>query len=102
MTSPFETTRLSPDPCPVCKAKLDAVTILTSPKGTPEPGDFSICLYCGTVLRFGASLRVREAMAGEIQQLQDTEPKIFEALQKVIAAAKQRILEAKRSRYQWN
>lgn len=38
--------------CPVCKMPLNAHTNTTD-RGAPRTGDYTICLYCGSVLRFG-------------------------------------------------
>jgi hypothetical protein len=37
--------------CPVCFHKLDGVTNLTGSE-KPEPGDFTICIGCTSVLKF--------------------------------------------------
>jgi hypothetical protein len=49
------TIRLAPQFCPVCFTLLDAATNLTG-KGPPVEGDFTICIGCRSVLRFGAGL----------------------------------------------
>lgn len=36
--------------CPSCKKEMDAISSRDGRK--PEPGDLSICLYCGAFLRF--------------------------------------------------
>jgi hypothetical protein len=43
-------TRTPPRFCPVCFNILDSITGLET-ENPPEPGDFSICLKCGAVLR---------------------------------------------------
>jgi transcription elongation factor Elf1 len=37
--------------CPACEAELNASTGVDHDVA-PEPGDFSICLYCGAALEF--------------------------------------------------
>ena len=45
------TGRTLPRFCPSCFHILDAVSSMTGKEG-PQPGDFSICLCCASVLRF--------------------------------------------------
>jgi hypothetical protein len=37
--------------CPTCERILDGFTAINGDRD-PEPGDFSICLYCATPLRW--------------------------------------------------
>jgi hypothetical protein len=37
--------------CPVCGATLDGAAQVDG-AGTPEPGDVTVCAYCGAPLRF--------------------------------------------------
>lgn len=51
--------------CPGCKKKLDAATCLhiisedPTRRNDPEPGDYSVCAYCGQPMRFTKGLRLR-------------------------------------------
>lgn len=38
--------------CPNCSKVLDDATAVHSDTPKPEPGDLSVCIYCGTMLRF--------------------------------------------------
>ena len=38
--------------CPVCDANLGAQLCPGKPEATPEPGDYSVCVYCQTPLRY--------------------------------------------------
>lgn len=51
-------TQLPADGCPNCGHSLDAATSL---KGNhrPQPGDVSVCAYCGTILKFDDELRMQ-------------------------------------------
>lgn len=42
-------------PCPKCDAPLDGCQGLDEAH-TPRPGDYTICIYCGEVWRFGEGL----------------------------------------------
>lgn len=69
------TTVMPPSLCPQCGDKLDMATSTTE-AARPEPGDFSICLHCGTILRFDADLRCQRASAADFDQA----PKVILAL----------------------
>jgi hypothetical protein len=49
------TTRIHASFCPFCFQMLDAVSSMQDKK-VPEPGDFTICIECGAVLRFDAKM----------------------------------------------
>lgn len=48
--------------CPGCKAKLNATTLIGDDDGVrpPKPGDYSICAYCGIIIRFTEGLNHEE------------------------------------------
>lgn len=47
--------------CPWCGALLDCATPL-QPGSAPKPGDFTLCIYCATALRFTDDLSVRRLL----------------------------------------
>jgi hypothetical protein len=56
---------------PCCGKEIDAVTgIGEGKRDTPNPGDFTICLYCGAWLRFTTELQVRRFEAEDILDLE--------------------------------
>lgn len=57
--------------CPTCGETLDAASGLTNADATPKSGDFSLCAYCGTVLRFCDDLSIAEATKEDIDLLDD-------------------------------
>lgn len=59
------TRRVPPCPCPVCGKPNDAATAVDRSGVRPQPGDASICLYCGTPLRYTADLTSRIMTDGE-------------------------------------
>ncbi len=51
--------------CPVCSSDLDAVTNMTSKEG-PEPGDFTVCIHCRSVLRFDGKMELVKSSLIEV------------------------------------
>ena len=47
--------RLQKTSCPNCQKELDAASGINADI-TPKPGDYSICLWCGTFLKFTDTL----------------------------------------------
>ncbi len=45
------TSRVPAQWCPDCFHKLDGVTSVGA-EATPSPGDFTVCIECGNILRF--------------------------------------------------
>lgn len=42
--------------CPKCQRNAEQDSCVSNPGGVPSPGDFSICLYCESVLIFDNNL----------------------------------------------
>ncbi len=71
--------RHDPLKCPQCSSKMDASGCLSSDKPiSPSPGDFTICSYCQTVLRYGEGLRLSTISDQDIKGMNDEERAIFE------------------------
>jgi len=67
--------------CPTCGGKLDAVAIVGEEATVlPETGDWTVCLSCGTVLRFNKDLSLRLATKRECKR---QPPEVTEAVEKV-------------------
>jgi len=45
--------------CPVCQTVIDGVSNIGPEAKTPEPDDFTVCIYCSTILRFTTELGLR-------------------------------------------
>jgi len=74
---PFgETTETKLDHCPYCKHKLCAASSVGK-VALPSPGDFSICRYCGSLLRFSEGLLLRGATVDEETELQKHQPQMW-------------------------
>lgn len=58
--------------CPTCNRTLDAATNAESGADMPGPGDFSVCFYCGELLRFvDSGLR----LASQLELVKELEPR---------------------------
>lgn len=55
--------------CPFCKKKLDAATDFDADCLTPKPGDLSVCIYCGNILKFCEDLSLQVAFKEDLQGL---------------------------------
>lgn len=55
--------------CPTCACLMSgASNAQAGVHERPEPGDWSVCAYCTTVLVFNADLSVREATEAELRE----------------------------------
>lgn len=63
--------------CPCCGAKLDAVSGISDEGSIPEPGDFSICLYCGTILEYEEGFFLHVASDESLSRLNASEPEVY-------------------------
>lgn len=65
MTYPDPKTVKTPEVnCPKCNASLDSATSVGL--NTPSVGDFSVCLYCQSILRFGLGLVLEQATEADV------------------------------------
>jgi hypothetical protein len=78
------TTRMPKTLCPACHHTLDAASGLGL-DGAPSAGDFTVCIACGTPLRFTHDGGVREFTTDDFRELA-ADPKCFEAMQKLMQA----------------
>lgn len=65
------TTLTKSNHCPSCNKHLDAASGLTDSDISPKEGDFSICAYCGAVLRFRQELTVELATEEDLDEIDD-------------------------------
>jgi hypothetical protein len=88
--------------CPVCKVKLTGALPTTNnreePNWTPKAGDFTVCVYCGAVLRFEMDLQYTVATRDGLNELRDQQPDTFAMMEKAIDAAHKVIEDRRRKR----
>jgi hypothetical protein len=79
--------------CPVCYNTLDGATSPENPESSPSPGDFSICLYCQTILQYEADgddgLKFKKVSMEELQLLHIEDPDTFNGLAQAQDMARQ-------------
>lgn len=74
--------------CPNCKNLIDTVTGIRSQDSVCEPGDFSIYVCCGQILRFDRSLKPNCASEADLKELQKEDFGAFMELLKAQAIVK--------------
>lgn len=75
-------TRVRKSACPVCKYEMDAATCLSHPESGPKAGDYSICIECAAVLRFGPGMELVEADKVDMAEMEYRQPREFAMLKK--------------------
>jgi hypothetical protein len=78
--------RHAPAPCPSCDEPLDAAAMIGGVE-TPAAGDWTICVYCLTWLRFTETMGLREATAAEIADARANVGPEMELVERAIRAA---------------
>lgn len=68
---------MPPSPCPMCGAQMEGATGIGESGAGPFPGAWTICLYCGSILRFDDRLAVRLATADEVRALDEPSKKLL-------------------------
>jgi len=54
--------------CPECGKPLNGASGIDTDNG-PDPGDFSVCIYCGTILVFSEDIKLRHPTAEEMKDI---------------------------------
>ena len=67
MTKKLITVRHTPRFCPVCFTVLDTTSALTG-DAEPEPGDFTICIGCRSILKVGPDFTLDKSSLMEIPE----------------------------------
>lgn len=76
MSFETQTFRTEPNKCPSCSKTLNACTN-TSGSSEPEPGDFTLCLYCAAICCFTESLSLRLATPTDLRELDFKQPEML-------------------------
>lgn len=91
-----ETDRVPSHPCPHCGAKLDGATSGDGAK--PEPGDVTVCIYCGGINCFTDGLGVERMTDDALAELpEDTRQMLGEMQATIRSLAAARLAGGKKS-----
>jgi hypothetical protein len=74
---------LPPRECPVCHTKLDRASNATLEKVAPRVGDITVCIDCGTGLRFGLGLNLTSLTPDQEREMIRELPRYGELLRYV-------------------
>ncbi len=78
MTKPKTIRQFKKNSCSTCKANIDSITSFDHK--IPKPGDVSICVYCGEILRFDVNLNLIKLTELEKEQIKAKDENFFESL----------------------
>ncbi len=71
--------RVKPACCPECLHILDGATMMDGEKdAVPVEGDYSVCVYCATPLKFTSDLSLRRLTPEEQEGMSDTLAMVIE------------------------
>jgi len=82
------TTRLPEAECLRCRKKVDAASGVADDGAVPEPGDVTICIFCGYLMTFADDLSFRELTEEDILELPLDEISRFQSARKHIEESK--------------
>lgn len=75
--------------CPSCEAVLDgAANMAANERERPSPGDFSVCMYCATILIFDDNLELQTASSNALEQLEPGQLEAITKMQELIKEGK--------------
>ena len=92
----MKTTDHSPSYCPRCLVRLDPSTDLHT-EGTPEPGDFTVCAYCGEMLRFREGFKLSVVTDADLAEAGKETRLELEKAQKAVEMINERIINRGKS-----
>ena len=65
----MKSSRVEKEQCPTCGHSINAATDVSDENNAPRPGDFTICLYCQDIFKFGQELQMEPLDEADILQL---------------------------------
>jgi hypothetical protein len=74
--------------CTGCGKRVDGATPIDDETATPDPGDVTVCIYCGHVMAYTDDLQLRD--------LTDAETRDIEADEKILAVMQLRTIMLKK------
>lgn len=62
--------KIKANPCPTCGVVVDGATVIGQREDVrPNPGDFTLCVYCLSFLRYGEGLSLKLLSAEDYKEL---------------------------------
>lgn len=71
-------------PCPKCGSFLDSASAVDSNKIMPKEGDYSVCLKCGVMFKFGQNLKLELLTKAEIEEFKKNYPRQYNVFDMVV------------------
>lgn len=62
-------TEMAATACPICDVKLNATNQIDNMPVMPKPGDYSMCMYCRTILRFNDNYKLKAITVDDLKDL---------------------------------
>jgi hypothetical protein len=59
--------------CPTCGTTLNAASAVGEADSKPSQGDFTLCINCGTIMRFGEKLELILCSQQEVKEFMEME-----------------------------
>lgn len=69
----FDAIKMGNDNCPYCGKLIDMASSVESPEDKPRPKDFSVCIGCAGVMRYGNDMALEECPDIVIESLPEKE-----------------------------
>lgn len=80
--------------CPHCEEMLDGATVAYGKQNVlPNPGDFSICIYCGNMIRFNEELEMEKLSPEYLETIKKKAPITYVKLVMASKMAKEEIIK---------
>jgi len=76
--------------CPTCGYEMDSSTCVDDDTVKPKPGDFSVCMKCGEMLRFTGTMGIRIVELNDMMELTGNNQAQLVHIQRVVR--KERVL----------
>ncbi|MEH2148560.1 hypothetical protein [Nostoc sp.] len=86
MTKNIKHVRHQEQSCPKCRLKIDSATAIFNKEATPNVGDFSVCISCYSVLRYGENLQLH---LSSVQEAENEQFGLGRQLEQVITSIRQ-------------
>lgn len=87
--------------CPVCSEILDGATNVTDDT-SPQKGDVSICVYCGSVLVFNEDQTLRIATDEELKSMPADRMDMIKTIQVAAALTGRELRQRRQERHSQN